>query len=76
MTSRYIGSSGASYFTDMEHFRGRTDVATDKLEFSIFETLPQEINTKSMFKDYLRNYRQEVNVLLKTFSAIFSFCVS
>ena len=44
-------------------FERSTDAAADKLDFSVFETLPQEIITKSKFKDYLGNYRQEVNTL-------------
>ena len=47
MTSRYIGSSGASYFTDMEHFRGRTDVAT-------VDTVDMEEGVCNGFSPYTR----------------------
>ena len=65
MTSRYLGSSGAQYFQDMMQFRQATDERVEMINFSLFDTLPNEINTKSKFKNYLGTYREQVRLQIE-----------
>ena len=59
--SARVVSIGGKFFEEQEQqWRQNADQYIDNFDFSRIQNMPEELNSKDKFKDYLQNFRQEV----------------
>ena len=59
--SARVVSIGGKFFEEQEQqWRQNADQYIDNFDFSRIQNMPEELNSKDKFKDYLQSFRQEV----------------